>query len=910
MRDSEIEVLRELDIFSHRKLTSTMPKMTKWLQNSTRDVQMIINKYRAFTESADYLTKLFSRKEITIDQSPLRLRPPDRILNKSAAYVVVGGLTGLGWQCVKWLAEHNAGFIACFNRRNPTRDDEIKMEILSDKCCCKIFAVQTDVTNFISLEGSFEELMHQFPMNPVKGVIFGAGVLRDSTLINMTEKQITEVLDPKIAGAWNMHLATETKNIKLDFFILHSSITSVFGAPGQSNYGAGNAFQDSLAFYRRSKGLPAQSINWGPLDMGMLENVNDNLRNRQRLEKQGYRLICKDDIGHCLESAILSDLPQIIVTDLNLEVLKTTLLGNKDMFAIEKLRGTLQKSGNITEVTADTNSETIQISTHVLQSATTEERISMIESYISQLVCKVLILDENSLSSNNCLVDEGMDSMSAMTVVNEVKKNISSTIPISLLFSPDTTVASLSSFINENIRSSNEVDCQDDNVNNQQTISHMEYRYYKLNQNPQACKAFHLLFDMEFSDLSLDKEKMNSLLLEITNRNPILRTTYSGVLRPGGSKEDIKRNLIEANQALDLIVIDKDTRNIDEAFEKESMEHFDLKSKGPVRFIYHTNGSSMRIAIICNHIAFDIQAMNMLLKEFINCLKSACMYGDLKHLPIPTSENNRLAANIMHGELESSSSAMKSFWKEELSKGVPLISIDSPKRCDLHGLSVTAHRQLSGVLHNNLSRLSKTLRTTTPKIMMSMYQLFLSLRSGNRRVFIILPEDLRGLLPATKNFMECLINHIPIFADIEHSMSVKDFLVTNSKHVNDILDNSLFPYDEIEKLIPKDANKDLYRHVLTFNDYSFVDQLTAMKDGIELQVKETNNEHIFGESFLFVFTKFNAQTTSLKLQLCAEMYSQSDVEDLIDQIIELLQEMVDQPEIKIGQLKMAAPKEH
>ncbi|KAK6170827.1 hypothetical protein SNE40_019127 [Patella caerulea] len=908
MQDSEIKVLRELDIFSPVMLTSTIPKMSAWLKKSTKDVNVIINKHGSYTKDAGHLTKLFSSQEINLDQPdvvlPLRLKPPNRILSKSAAYVVVGGLTGLGWQCVKWLAENNAGSIACFNRRSPTKDDERQMEELSHKCCCKIIAIQTDVTNFISLKVSFEKLMQQFPMSPPKGVIFGAGVLRDSTLINMTDKQITEVLDAKITGAWNMHLATE--NIELDFFILHSSITSVFGAPGQSNYGAGNAFQDSLALYRRTKGLPAQSINWGPLDMGMLENAKDNLRNRKRLENQGYHLICKDDIGHCLESAIFSDLPQIIVSDLNLQVLKTTLFSYKDMFAIQKIRGIFPKSVNYTELIDDTNSEKIQISSHVLQSTSTKERIPIIESYISQLVRKVLILDENRLSLNTCLVDEGMDSMLAMTIVNEVNKDISYKIPVNLLFSPDTTVASLSSFINENIRSSNEVDDednQDDIIDNPQNISYMEYRYYKLNQTPLAYKTFHLLFDMYFSDLSLNKETVANLLLAITARNPILRTTYSGVLREGGSKEDIKRNLIDAKQALDLIIIDEAGQDIDEAFEKKSMEHFDLISKGPVRFIYHTNGSSMRIAIICNHIAFDIQAVSMLLKEFINCLKSLYKYHSLEHLSIPASQNNRLAGNIMDRRLKSSFSVMKRFWTKELSKGVPLISIDSSKICDLHGLSVTSHRQISSELHNELSKLSKTLRTTTSKIMMSMYQLFLSLRCGNRRVFITLPEDLRSSLPETKNFMECLINHIPIFADIEHSMSVKDFLVTNSKHINDILDNSLFPYDEIVNLIPNDANRDLYRHVLTINDYTFVDQLTAMKDGAALKLKETNNKHIFGESFLFVFTDRNAQTTSFKLQLSKEMYSQSDVEIFIDQIIELLQEMVLQPEVKIAQLQ-------
>ncbi|MBJ8192583.1 KR domain-containing protein, partial [Bacillus cereus] len=62
--------------------------------------------------------------------------------------------------------------------------------------------------------------------------------------------------------AWNLHRMTEGRPI--DFFILFSSVASVFGSPGQGAYATGNAFLDSLAHYRLSRGLPALSINWGP----------------------------------------------------------------------------------------------------------------------------------------------------------------------------------------------------------------------------------------------------------------------------------------------------------------------------------------------------------------------------------------------------------------------------------------------------------------------------------------------------------------------------------------------------------------------------------------------------------------------------------------------------------------------
>ena len=89
---------------------------------------------------------------------------------------------------------------------------------------------------------------------------------------------------------------------------MFGSAGSVIASPGQGNYAAANAFLDAFAHYRRSQGLPALTIGWGPWSVGMVEEL--------KLEKiyaqRGIELITPAAGTRILDRLIKQKIPNVI----------------------------------------------------------------------------------------------------------------------------------------------------------------------------------------------------------------------------------------------------------------------------------------------------------------------------------------------------------------------------------------------------------------------------------------------------------------------------------------------------------------------------------------------------------------------------------------------------------------------
>lgn len=189
------------------------------------------------------------------------LVPPERVnaFRGDGAYIITGGLGGLGLFLATEMGKAGCGRIVLTARADPTPKARQAIE--------RIRAGGTDVVvetgNMAEADTAARVVAAATATGlPLRGVLHAAAVVVDATLANITDEVIDRDWAPKVYGAWNLHEATIGQ--PLDWFCCFSSAAALLGSAGQGAYAAANSWVDAFTSWRRGRGLPALAIGWGP----------------------------------------------------------------------------------------------------------------------------------------------------------------------------------------------------------------------------------------------------------------------------------------------------------------------------------------------------------------------------------------------------------------------------------------------------------------------------------------------------------------------------------------------------------------------------------------------------------------------------------------------------------------------
>ncbi|GAA4624848.1 type I polyketide synthase [Actinoallomurus vinaceus] len=378
----------------------------------------------AFTEAATALRHMAAAKHIgklvlTVPrqgEADVALPPGGRpVVRRGTSYVVTGGLGGLGLELARWLAGQGAGRIVLGGRSAPSETAAAALAGI------RAGGTQVEVVRGdIAEPGVAERLVAAATADgrTLSGVLHAAAVLDDGALSNLDAERFDRVWRPKVTGAWRLHEATA--GLPLDWFVLFSSVASLLGSPGQGNYAAANDWLDSFARWRRSRGLPAQAINWG---------VWGEAGRATELGHRGYAAFSTAEGLRSLAELIDHERTNagVFVHDPEHWFHAAPSAADSAFFAEMPIRQATE-SGVIGDdgITAR------------LRAAPPEERSRIALSHLGTCTRVILGLSSASIDSTTVLSDLGFDSLTALQLRNRLEVDLRVKLPATLVWTHPT----------------------------------------------------------------------------------------------------------------------------------------------------------------------------------------------------------------------------------------------------------------------------------------------------------------------------------------------------------------------------------------------------------------------------------------------------------------------------------------
>ncbi|XXY48826.1 amino acid adenylation domain-containing protein [Sorangium sp. So ce269] len=351
-----------------------------------------------------------------------------RRLRGDGAYLITGGLGGLGLSVAAWMVEQGARHLALVTRSAAMAPAQAEAVAALEAAGAQVIVAAADVADRAELARALADIAARLP--PLRGVIHAAGVLDDGVVLHQSLERLRRVTAPKVLGGWNLHALT--RGAPLDFFVLYSSGASLFGAPGQSNYAAANAFLDALAHHRRAIGLPGLSVNWGAFSEVGLAAAQAN--RGARLAERGSGSITPAEGNAILGRLLDAGATQVGVMPLDLRQWTALHPGARSSPWLSEL---------IEAPAAEARGGGTSALLEALRAAGPAEgrARALIERFIREQMAHVLRLDPARIDPDAPLQGFGFDSLMAMELRNRLGAALRLSLPASLFWKHPTLSA-------------------------------------------------------------------------------------------------------------------------------------------------------------------------------------------------------------------------------------------------------------------------------------------------------------------------------------------------------------------------------------------------------------------------------------------------------------------------------------
>ena len=357
-----------------------------------------------FLSKSKQIGKICVDMDATPFVSQYTMRSAD--LDPEKCVVITGGLGGVGLMIANWCVDKGTQQLVLLGREGASsKSAKNAVEALESRgTLVDVYAC--DVSDFHALNDVFNTISTKWVIG---GIVHAAGTLDDRLLLEMNEKAVKKVARPKIMGASNLHQLTKN-NTELDFFWALSSIASLSGNTHQTNYALANSFMDGLMEARQAAGLPANSIQLGPVGNVGMATVNDDLK--QYLALRGMHYMEEDLMHATFERVMEWNMPILTMALLEWPVWE---------FAEPRAASSYRCEVIIFEEGADKSNDSTR---DAIEQLPKEQRAETVGYILIEHIADILQMESKDIELDAPLDSFGIDSLTAVELQSLINRSL------------------------------------------------------------------------------------------------------------------------------------------------------------------------------------------------------------------------------------------------------------------------------------------------------------------------------------------------------------------------------------------------------------------------------------------------------------------------------------------------------
>lgn len=420
--------------------------------------------------------------------------------------------------------------------------------------------------------------------------------------------------------------------------------------------------------------------------------------------------------------------------------------------------------------------------------------------------CQVLSIDSSMVTPDANLIDLGMDSISAMTMISQIARETQVRLPAILFVSGEPSPQSISQAISDAI--DGKLDVSDDGqtlkieeieeeLDKSVPVSPIEAHqlsWYKCTSRKQS---MHGTVDIPIPPEHANLASVRAAIFTVLAMHPSTRSVFNE--SHNNPKNKFKRSILNPDEIFDLRVLEDELDGNRDKLRDMSEEEFDTERAGPIRFIF-TQKPAPVLRMVLHKVGFDFKSTSVLVQDLIDSLDRTYVPEESMEL-VPIEEKNEEKheeMNELNAELEKvykeRADEHYRFWEQLGHKNYGLTSLGKEDAQDITSSNGMVTLALRPALIDKLKNFIYDRKVCLLGVVVSCHQLLLHALTGKKTIPLIFPLDLRLSLGKLGE-MGSYCNEIPLVAEFNSPQTtLQDFILSNTKAIQAFVDHGTLPF--------------------------------------------------------------------------------------------------------------------